>query len=143
MGKIISIHISSKKHGNRQSKKEVDLKENWGIVGDYYAGNTEKQISMISIEIINRVEKSCVLSPEAGSFKENITTEGIDLSNIEVGAIVRIGSTLNQVISIGKTCYKYCEIYKENQNCIVPFNTIFLKVLEGGTIKIEDVIELI
>lgn len=143
MGKVLGIHISESKHGLRKSVEVIVSKENWGLEGDFYAGNKEKNISLLSSETYKMVNKSCVLTPELGSFKENITTEGIDLSKLAVGTKIRMGETLNEVSKIGKTCYKFCDIYKTTGICQIPFETVFLRVIKGGIVKINDVIEVI
>lgn len=143
MGEVIAINISEGKHKARLEIKSGVCKENFGIVGDYYAGKAHKNISFIDIAVLDTLGLSCVKNPLAGSFKENITTRGIDLSNFNVGTRIKIGETIQEITTIGKTCHMHCDIYKENPNCKVPFKTVFTKVIVGGVIKNSDRIEIV
>lgn len=143
MGRVEAIHVSQGKHKKRIKKEHVKCKENYGILGDYYGGKAEKNISFLSLEAIENASNSCVKELIAGSFKENITTEEIDLSNYDIGTRIKVGDTIQEISKVGKTCNEYCEIYKKNPECKIPFKTVFTKVLKDGTISINDKIELL
>jgi len=143
MGKAIGIHISVGKHEERLPKESVECKENHGIIGDYYAGKRDKNISFLAQEVINEVGLCCVMVPAAGSFKENITTFGVDLSEYPLGTHFKLGETIHEITQIGKTCNLYCNIYKEDKSCQVPFKTVFTKVLKNGMINLNDEIVII
>jgi len=78
-----------------------------------------------------------------GDFAENITTEGIDLPSLPVGAHLIIGNGIEAEVSqIGKECHTRCAIYYQAGDCVMPKEGIFVRVLKGGKIKEGDKISV-
>lgn len=73
---------------------------------------------------------------------ENITTEGIDLLRLPIGARMKIGNAEVEVSQIGKECHTRCAIYYQAGDCVMPKEGIFVKVIKGGKIKEGDPIEV-
>jgi len=69
---------------------------------------------------------------------ENITTEGIDLLRLPIGARMKIGNAEVEVSQIGKECHTRCAIYYQAGDCVMPKEGIFVKVIKGGKIKEGD-----
>jgi len=79
-----------------------------------------------------------------GDFAENITTQGIDLPRLSIGAKIKLGQTVRlEITQIGKKCHKRCEIFEQVGDCIMPREGIFAKVTTPGRIKVGDVIEVL
>ncbi|MEW6170380.1 MAG: MOSC domain-containing protein [Candidatus Omnitrophota bacterium] len=133
-GKVFSINISKNKGVSKNPVKKAILIENMGIENDAHLGFEERQVSLLSKELIQ--EQNNNLKP--GDFAENITTSGIDLSKIQIADRIKINKTILEVTGIGKTCHDKCNIYKKIGNCVMPKQGIFAKVLKGGLIKIGD-----
>lgn len=147
-GKVFSINISKTKGISKIPVKSAFLIEGHGIDKDAHAGGGIRQVSLLSIENIER-QKECAkikkpdASLKAGDFAENITTEGIDLSALKIGNKLTIGgTTMLEISKIGKECHRYCSIYYKIGDCIMPREGIFAQVLKGGEIKIGDTIEV-
>lgn len=141
MGKIISINISKDKHCKKQGVKKVDIIKNFGLKGDAHAGDTFRQVSLLSVNSINKI-KDKLPDIKFGDFAENITTSGIDLLKLGVGERLKIGNNIIlEVTQIGKVCYDKCEIYNQVGDCVMPREGIFTKVIKGGKIKAGDNIE--
>jgi len=99
-------------------------------------------VSLLALESIRKTQ-AMGLDVSPGDFAENITTEGIDLLSLPVGAIITIGSeTVGEVSQIGKECHTRCAIYYQAGDCVMPKEGIFIKVLKGGKIRKGDVIEV-
>lgn len=78
-----------------------------------------------------------------GDFAENITTEGLGLSTLKIGDILKINEDITLRVSrIGKDCHRYCGIYYKIGSCIMPKEGIFCAVVKGGNIKTGDKIEI-
>jgi len=74
-----------------------------------------------------------------GIFAENITTEFIDIPNLQPGMRIKIGTeTELEITQIGKECHTRCSIYYKAGDCVMPREGIFAKVIKGGEIKIND-----
>ena len=142
-GKIKAISISAKKGTKKTNVPEAELKIDFGIVGDAHGGNWHRQISLLSIESIDKmVAMGAKVSP--GNFAENITTEGIELPKLPIGSRLKVGGGIElEVTQIGKECHSKCEISKQVGDCIMPREGIFTKVTKNGLIKIGDIIEVL
>ena len=132
------------------SQRRTDLKENvgrgvlqrgFGLVGDSHAG-TEKEVSLLAIESIQRLSKETGISAGPGCFAENVTTEGIDLTSLPAGSHLQIGAAKLMVIQIGKDPSQ-THTYTYQGYSILPKEGMFCKVVESGEIKIGDPIRSI
>ena len=138
VGKIQAISVSKEKGVKKTNVDSALLKEDFGIVGDAHAGTKMRQVSLLAIESIKKMqEKGLKVKP--GDFAENITTEGIDLLKLKLKDKVKIGSDIVLEISqIGKVCHTRCAIYYQAGDCVMPKEGIFAKVISGGEIKVGD-----
>ena len=74
-----------------------------------------------------------------GGYGENIDTEGIDILDLSVGTVLRIGKSVRiQITQHGKTCPSPCSIFYRLGGCIMQEGGIFAAVLEGGEIIVGD-----
>jgi len=137
-GIVKSINISGEKGVEKKPVSEVCLKKGLGIEGDAHAGPGKRQVSLLSGERID--DQKSALNP--GDFAENITTEGIDWLNVNVGDVIHVGMSQLKVSQIGKECHSNCIIFERLGDCIMPREGIFAEVVEGGTIRPGDVIEV-
>lgn len=138
MAKVTSINISSIKGDIKRPIAEGRLIENFGIEGDAHGGNWHRQISLLAQESIDKMTAMGVEGLDPGKFAENITTTGIELHSLQVGTKLKLGECLTEVTQIGKKCHQHCEIYKKIGTCIMPQEGIFVKVLNGGIVKVND-----
>ena len=135
---IVSLNISKKKGEPKTPVSSLTLRERHGIVGDAHAGDWHRQVSLLAMEDVEKMQKKlCTISP--GDFAENITTRGIDLPSLPIGAIVTFGDGILEVTQIGKTCHKGCAVTQQIGECIMPRNGIFAIVIKGGVITNESI----
>ncbi len=76
-----------------------------------------------------------------GSFAENLTTEGFDLSVLKIGDRLKVADSLLEVSQIGKECHTRCEVFRKTGDCIMPKKGIFTRVIKGGRVKTGDTIQ--
>lgn len=143
--KIAAVCISKEKGVRKENIGVAMLRANWGMEGDAHAGKWHRQISLLSVDSIEKMreigrQRGLDLTP--GDFAENLTTEGLELFKLPVGTYLKAGETLLEVTQIGKSCHHHCEIFKQVGQCVMPKEGIFTRVLVGGTIKTEDSIEI-
>ena len=136
-GKIEAVSISKNKGERKTPVAEVLLKENHGIVGDGHAGDWHRQVSLLAMESIAKMQKMG-LDVGAGDFAENITTSGIDLLALPIGSRLAIGDVILEISQIGKECHTRCAIYYQAGDCVMPKEGIFAKVLRGGVVRPQD-----
>ena len=144
--RIFSINIGEKKGEAKKMVRCATLKKDFGITGDAHAGLGLRQVSFLSIEELEKAEyvhrgKGIEFLP--GIFAENITTEGIDLSRLEVGDRLFVGEgAVLRVEQIGIDCRMPCRIGRVLGVCLMPKKGIFASVETGSAIKVYDRIRL-
>lgn len=144
MAIVTSVNISEKKGVRKNGVGDILLKKDVGIVGDAHAGNWHRQISLLADESIDKVKACGLNNLTPGAFAENINTKGIELFTLPVGTKLKIGNALTEVTQIGKKCHNDgCAIKKATGDCVMPREGIFVIVLEEGTVKVGDEIEII
>ena len=105
-GKVVSINVSDTKGVRKGTIKEANIVSNYGIEGDAHASSEwHRQISLLAMESILKMQE-LGLDVGPGDFAENITTEGIDLIGLSIGARIDIGDTVElEITQKGKTCH--------------------------------------
>lgn len=135
--RIVATCISAAKGERKRPVDSVELREDHGIVGDGHAGPGHRQISLLAIESIAKMQ-ALGLDVDKGDFAENLTTEGIDLPTLPIGTRLRVGESLLEVTQIGKECHTRCAIYHQAGDCVMPKEGIFARVLQGGQLRAGD-----
>lgn len=136
--KILSINISEKTGEQKRPVPKAELRADHGLVGDAHAGDWLRQVSLLAQEDVDTmIEKGAKVGP--GDFAENITTQGINLASLPIGAQLKIGDAVLAVSQIGKECHQHCAIYRQAGDCVMPRKGIFAKVIKGGEISNESI----
>jgi MOSC domain-containing protein YiiM len=139
-GRVRAISISKTRGTQKVNVPEAKLRAGHGIVGDAHAGDWHRQLSLLDIESIDAIAANGA-NVSAGDFAENITTEGIDLSELKIGDRLRLGTEVEiEVTQLGKQCHGQCVIYEKIGDCIMPRQGVFASVNRGGSIKVGDII---
>ena len=142
-GRIKAISISKERGTQKANVPDAELQMNFGIIGDAHAGDWDRQISLLGIEHIGKMNvRGLDLSP--GDFAENITTEGIDFGALTIGDRLRLGVDAKlEITRFGKTCHGRCEIFERIGDCVMPREGVFARVVLGGSIHMGDIIEVL
>jgi len=139
---VEAVCISKKKGTVKTSVPEIYVKINHGVVGDAHAGEWHRQVSLLASESVDKL-RDMIPDLQAGVFAENILTSGICLYELPVGTRLRTGKALLEVTQIGKECHNEgCAIKRQTGECVMPREGIFTSVLEEGTIKPGDNVEV-
>ena len=91
-------------------------------------------------------EKYPLLDWNWGMFGENLTIEGMDESQLRIGSIYKLGTTLVQITQPREPCYKL-GIRFNDQHILKQFIDhgcpgTYVRVLERGTVSVGDSMEL-
>ena len=140
---IKAVCISEKKGQQKHPVDQIRLVPDVGIPGDAHAGNWHRQVSLLGTDSVARLQEKVRIPLLPGAFAENILCEGICLYGLPVGTKLRIGSALCEVTQIGKECHADCAIRQQAGDCVMPREGIFVRVLEEGTAKAGDQIQII
>jgi MOSC domain-containing protein YiiM len=141
-GTVLAVCTSERKGTRKQNVERAELRPDWGIVGDAHAANWHRQVSLLAWESIEKM-RALGLNVNAGSFAENVTTQGLNLVALPLGTRLRLGEALVEVTQIGKECHDRCAIYYQAGDCVMPREGIFVKVHEGGQVAAGDEIEVL
>ena len=144
LGKITAVCISPRKQTKKQNIKKGIIKRNYGLEGDAHSTpKTHRQVSLLAQESIHTM-REIGLDVHPGDFAENLTTKGIELTSIPLGTMIQVGKhAILEVTQIGKVCHTHCAIYKQAGDCIMPREGIFTRVIQGGKVKIGDMIQAV
>lgn len=141
-GEIKGICISEKRGTQKHEVESVRILKDWGIENDAHAGHWHRQISLLSFDKIEEFRKRGA-DVALGAFGENLIVEGYDFRNLPVGTRFQCGDVLMEMTQIGKECHSHCEIFKKVGDCIMPREGVFAQVLQGGSIRKGDVLEIV
>jgi len=141
MGKIVAIFLHAKTRGVKKNVKKAILREDYGLVGDAHAGPGKRQVSFLAVGAIDKITDEGLKS-KCGGFGENITTSGIELTDLQAGTRLKIGDSLLEVTKIGKECRRPCALSGKPRQCVLPSQGIFARVIKGGNIAVGDEIEV-
>ncbi len=141
MAKVVSVNVSKEKGTVKEPVSEICINAE-GIADDAHAGPWHRQVSLLAKESLDRFSDQEGRSFAWGEFAENITTEGIDLTQVAIRDTLRIGEVVLEVSQIGKKCHgDGCAIFREVGKCVMPKEGIFARVVTGGSVKAGDSIE--
>ncbi|MBW2149935.1 MAG: MOSC domain-containing protein [Deltaproteobacteria bacterium] len=141
--KVIAVSVSRTTGVKKENVPSANLIVNHGLEGDAHAGDWHRQVSVLAQESIDKMRaEGLELSP--GDFAENVTTEGLDLTSLKIGARIKIGDgSILELTQIGKECHSGCAIMKAVGKCVMPTEGVFFKVITPGVIKPGDAIEIL
>ncbi len=139
---VYRISIAPEKGQKKANVTEVHLSSGAGIVGDAHS-ESHRPVSLLPFESFEKVyHPDLEIAP--GDFAENITTVGVDFTQIAVGTRIHLGeAVLLEVIQIGKKCHNDCIIRQTVGDCIMPREGVFAKVINGGKIQEGDSVRVL
>jgi len=140
-GKVVGVCVSQRKPDPKKNVGQGFFRKGFGLVGDSHGG-TEKEVSLLAIESVQKLTQKTGISAGLGCFAENITTEGMDLTSLPIGSKLQVGEGKLMVIQIGKDPSQ-AHTYNYQGHSILPKEGVFCRVVESGEVKIGDPIRLI
>jgi MOSC domain-containing protein YiiM len=135
---VVSINVSSRTGEQKKPVQRAVLREGHGIEGDAHAGDWHRQVSLLADEDIETL-RGRGIEIGCGDFAENITTRGIDLASLPIGARLSIGPAILEITQIGKECHTGCAISRTTGDCVMPRKGVFARVISGGEIGRESI----
>lgn len=142
-GILVSVNRSEAKGTPKEPVPEVEVNR-LGVAGDAHAGPWHRQVSLLSMESIERfsIGAGCAFHP--GEFAENLTVQGMDMRAVSLLGRFRSGTVDLEVTQLGKRCHgDGCAIFQTVGKCVMPKEGLFCRVLSGGTLRPGDPIEYI
>ena len=98
---------------------------------------SKRQVSLTDLETLEK------LGVSPGAVKENITTRGLDFQRLQPGQQLRIGAALLEIALPCHPCSRMDEIRQGLQEELRGQRGWLCRVVEGGTIRSGDRIEVL
>jgi len=130
----------SPRRGPKKAVPEIRLVPGIGVEDDAHAGTGDREVSLLAGESHERFQPLTQVRLYPGIFGENITTRGIDFSDLKVGDHVHVGKCLLEITRKGKECPAPCAISRHVGECIMPRECVFARVIRGGILRPGDAI---
>ncbi|HEC92385.1 MAG TPA: MOSC domain-containing protein [Candidatus Atribacteria bacterium] len=142
-GKILAVCCGKVKKETKIPMKEGLIIKDWGLEGDAHAGKYHKQISLLGLDSMNKMQDQGV-TVNFGELYENLDVEGIILYKLPIGTRLKVGeNALLEITQIGKKDSYFLEINGKTVSSIMTKEGVFARVLEGGKVKAGDEIEVV
>lgn len=141
MATLVSINQSTEKGTRKTGVARATLGPE-GLVGDAHAGPWHRMVSLLAEESIDSMRK-LGLSVGPGDFAENLTTRGVDLVALPLGARLQVGAAVLELTQHGKECHDRCAIYHQAGDCVMPREGVFARVTVPGEVTVGDAIEVL
>ncbi|MBI3913972.1 MAG: MOSC domain-containing protein [Chloroflexi bacterium] len=136
-GTIASLQICTAHRAPMEFKTQARALANRGLEGDRHAQpNGSRQVLLMDEETLNK------LGLPPGNVKENITTRGIAIQTLAKGTRVKIGDAVFEITKPCTPCERMDEIRNGLRTEIEGQRGILAKVIEGGTLRVGDAIEV-
>jgi MOSC domain-containing protein YiiM len=165
VGSIAALHLSQTHGFSKQTVGEVELIAGVGIAGDAHAGPLVqhrsriaadpgqpnlRQVHLIPIVLFDALAaEGHRVSP--GDLGENITTRGVEVHDLAVGTMLRLGDTaLVAVTGLRNPCAQIERFqpgllkqvsYRDGENAWVRRAGVMGVVVFGGVVRVGDGIE--
>lgn len=141
IGLVDAIFINRQKSMPREQVQEGIFKEDFGLIGDIKSGSSEKQVVILGLES-NKQHSEYSNGLCINRFHETIRIRNIELYRFSVGTKLKIGETIQEISIIGKKCFDECKLVQSGVRCSLSTQTVFTKVIQGGAIKVGDLIQI-
>jgi MOSC domain-containing protein YiiM len=134
---VVAVCQSRQRTAPKVDIGEGELRAGDGLVGDAHAGLSERQVSLLAIESIERANREHGITAMPGSFAENLTTQGLDLGALKVGDRLRAGEAELVVVQLGKPP-GVAHTYNYQGVSILPREGVFCRVARSGWVRRGD-----
>ena len=122
--------------GVSEARERVRAVESRGFEGCAHANPPRREVLLVSKEHLD------ALALQPGAIRENVTVEGADVHDWEVGQQVRVGDVLLEITMVCDPCHRMDELRDGLRAQIHDKRGMLAHVVEGGEIALGDQIEL-
>ncbi len=142
MALVVAVCSSGRREDPKVDLGEGELVAGYGLLGDAHAGLSDCQVSLLAVESIERANAAYRIAAGPGSFAENLTVKGLDVSSLRVGDELHVGAARLQVVRIGKPP-GVAHTYSFQGASILPREGVFCRVVQGGRVARGDSIRVV
>jgi MOSC domain-containing protein YiiM len=140
---IAGVFIGAQSGAAKTPVTSVPLIAEHGAQGDRHAGTHPlRHVSLFAQEVLQAIQTEG-FNVEAGELSANLFTENLSLDELPVGARLRIGEALLEIVERRKPCRSITKIDHRLTKRLVNQCGQLARVVQGGVITVGDAIELI
>jgi MOSC domain-containing protein YiiM len=164
---VVAVAASTEHGFSKQCADSIMLLAGVGVEGDAHAGATVqhrsrvasdptqpnlRQVHLIHSELLEEL-RGTGFTVEPGELGENITTAGIDLLDLPVGSLLKVGrEAILGVTGLRNPCLQIdryqsgllsAVAYQDDHGRLVRKTGVMTVVLAGGTVRPGDLIEAV
>lgn len=160
-GEVVGVHVSGRHEFSKQAADSITLLEGLGVEGDAHCGVTVqhrsrvrfnpaqpnlRQVHLIHGELFDHLaDRGFAVRP--GDLGENVTTRGLDLLGLPVGARLTIGDAVVMVTGLRNPCVQIDRfapgllkevVHHDADGRVVRLSGIMAVVARGGVVRPGD-----
>lgn len=138
VGRVIALF---KKEKIRKSYNELNLDKN-GVLGDkFYAKDVSRSVLLSSLYSYNKIKKENI-DISFGALDENILID-FNPYSLKIGTKIEIGEVLFKISQPCTICGHLSSIDKKVPKLLKEDRGVFIQVIKGGAIFVDDRVFLI
>jgi len=140
MGRVVSIHLVSRRHGPATALDVAQFVADYGLTGDFRSRKGRgRQITIVEAETLEHVAARLgIEAVPAGASRRQVVVRGIDL-NAALGKLLRMGDVLVGVEAPCDPCSNMeVKIGPGARQAMLNRGGVCGRVLEGGAIRPHD-----
>jgi MOSC domain-containing protein YiiM len=135
---VIALYIAEDNQPGRTRLEAGSIITDLGFDGDRKARpGSKRQVLIMPLEILEE------FGLEAGAFKENITTRGLDVMSLRRGQQVRVGEALLEATVPCTPCEFIDSIRPGLRRESEGQRGMLFRVLEGGQVRVGDAVTVL
>lgn len=123
--------------------EELHLLAGAGILGDIHAKGGPRQVSMLSREAAEWMDKQETPGLCFKRHKANIRVEGFPVDSLRPGIKLEAGTAVLTVSESAKACFSECVLFQAGECCKLSSGCVFLKIEATGNLRKGDKIVII
>lgn len=142
-GSVRALYVFRERGSPGEPVEEAVFISGLGMEGDRHAQGGRRQVTLLSAEVRDWMDRQ----PQPGlcfrRYKANIETEGLDTAGLTAGTVLTAGTAAFLVPEAGKECFPECPLFRKGEKCRLSSGGIFLEVIRTGKVSVEDGIGIV
>jgi molybdopterin adenylyltransferase len=142
-GRVVSVNTNAAREFRKLPQPMARLIDDFGLEGDRHAGRPLRQVSLIEVETVRELaERGMPVAP--GSLGENLTLEGVAVTQLPVGARLRLGVSAElEVTGERPACRELLEVHPDALKALIGRTGKMARVVRGGPVRPGDAVDVL
>ena len=145
LGNALNLYIAPiGTSGIRESRNTIELKENFGVIDDKFAGNPKKidrSVMIVGTAPYTMAKEAGIELPEV-ALGENILLN-FDPHTLDIGTQLAIGDAMLEITSACTLCSHLTQYHKDLPKLILKHRGIYCRIIKSGIISKNDTVTLL